>query len=157
MVVDSSALIAIELEEPGWEDLVAKIATAQVALISAPTLLETAMVVSRRADRDTSSIVADLLREFGIDVATFTEHHYFAAIEAFLRYGKGRHPAALNSAIAWHTRRPQSQGFHCCTSEKISRRPISSRLELGRRNPRGAYSPIIFTSARFRLRPSNSP
>ena len=96
MVVDSSALLAIHLEEPGWEQIVAKFADAEVALISTPTLLETAMVVSRRAGRDTRLLVAGLIREFGVQVTPFTEAHYHAAIDAFLRFGKGRHPAALN-------------------------------------------------------------
>lgn len=96
MVVDSSAFLAIHLEEPGWEDLVAKIANSQVVLIAAPTLLESAMVLSGRATRDSRLIVTGLLRELGAKVVPFTEDHYHAAIDAFLRYGKGRHPAALN-------------------------------------------------------------
>jgi ribonuclease VapC len=96
VVIDSSAFLAIHLEEPGWEDLVAKIAGSDVVLIAAPTLLETAMVLSGRAARDSRLIVVGLLRELGAQVVPFTEDHYYAAIDAFLRYGKGRHPAALN-------------------------------------------------------------
>jgi ribonuclease VapC len=96
VIVDSSALLAIQLKEHGWETLVAKLADAEVTLISAPTLLETAMVLSGRTGADSRLLIAGLLREFGVQVSPFTEDHYHAAIDAFLRYGKGRHPAALN-------------------------------------------------------------
>lgn len=36
------------------------------------------------------------MREAGIDVVPFGEEHARAAVEAFARFGKGRHPAALN-------------------------------------------------------------
>ena len=37
-----------------------------------------------------------LLRTIGAEIVPFTEEHYDAAVSAFLRYGKGRHPAGLN-------------------------------------------------------------
>jgi len=37
-----------------------------------------------------------LLRSIGAEIVPFTEEHYDAAVSAFLRYGKGRHPAGLN-------------------------------------------------------------
>lgn len=49
---------------------------------------------------DTSVIVALLLKEPGwedlLDVLPFGEPGYVVAIDAYLRFGKGRHPAALN-------------------------------------------------------------
>jgi ribonuclease VapC len=35
-------------------------------------------------------------REIGVQVLPFTEAHWRLAAEGFLRYGKGRHAAALN-------------------------------------------------------------
>ncbi len=96
MVVDSAALVTVHLQEFGSEELFAKIAGAEVALIGAPTLLETALVLSSRLGRDSRALLASSLRELGVQVTPFTEDHYHAAINAFLRYGKGRHPAALN-------------------------------------------------------------
>ncbi len=96
MVVDSAALVTVHLQEFGSEELFAKIAGAEVALIGAPTLLETALVLSSRLGRDSRARLASSLRELGVQVTPFTEDHYHAAINAFLRYGKGRHPAALN-------------------------------------------------------------
>jgi ribonuclease VapC len=40
--------------------------------------------------------LAELLIAHGIDIEHFTSEHAAAACEAFLRYGKGRHPAGLN-------------------------------------------------------------
>lgn len=96
MVIDSSALLTIQLKELGYEALFGKIASAEVALIGAPTLLEAAMVLSSRLGRDPRPVLASSLRELRVQIAPFTEDHYHAAVDAFLRYGKGRHPAALN-------------------------------------------------------------
>ena len=37
-----------------------------------------------------------VLRSIGAEIVPFQEEHYEAAVSAFLRYGKGRHPARLN-------------------------------------------------------------
>ncbi len=54
------------------------------------------MVVSSRLHCDARPRVTELLRRAGAEVIPFTEEHYEVALDAFLRYGKGRHPAALN-------------------------------------------------------------
>ena len=96
MVVDSSALVMAYVQEPGWEAIFAKIAAANVALIGTPTLFETAMVLDSRLGRDSRPLLSGSLRQLGLQVVPFSEDHYYAAVNAFLRYGKGRHPAALN-------------------------------------------------------------
>ena len=48
MVLDSSAIIAIELREPGFERLLDKIGDAKAVVIGVPTMFETAIVLSRR-------------------------------------------------------------------------------------------------------------
>lgn len=96
MVVDSSAVIAVQLREPGWESIVEKIERSTVAILGAPTLFEIATVLTVRVGSDARSMLTMFLRHFRIQVVPFTEEHFDAAIDAFLRYGKGRHPAALN-------------------------------------------------------------
>jgi len=54
------------------------------------------MVLSARTRQDARMEIARSLRRLQIQVIPFTEEHFDAAAEAFLRYGKGRHPAALN-------------------------------------------------------------
>lgn len=98
MLLDSSAILAIVLQEPGWEALRDRIdhATGTVA-VSAITLLETHIVLTNRLHgRDALPLIEALLAEIGVEVVPFTAGHWRLAAEAFLRYGKGRHPASLN-------------------------------------------------------------
>jgi ribonuclease VapC len=112
MIVDSSALVAMALQEKGHELLIDKISAAAQAGIGAPTLVETAIVLSSRLRRDARGIAARMLQEIGIEVLPFTDAHYGVAVDAWLRFGKGRHPAALNFgdcltyALAKATMRP---------------------------------------------------
>jgi ribonuclease VapC len=96
MVVDSSALIAILREEPGHERLWRKALSVDRTVVGASVAFETAMVLSGRWHRDARSVLHGLLRNIGTEIVPFTEEHYEEAVSAFLRYGKGRHPAALN-------------------------------------------------------------
>lgn len=96
MVLDTSALVTIQLEEPGFQTLFRKIEEAPRVLIGAPTLLEAAIVLSARAGTDARFSLSRGLRRLQVEVVPFTEVHYEAAVSAFLRYGKGRHPAGLN-------------------------------------------------------------
>ena len=96
MVVDSSALISILLKEPEHQLLFDKAAKAEWTIVGAPAAVETVMVLSGRSDRDPRLLLASLLRAIGAEIVPFEEEHYEAAVSAFLRYGKGRHPARLN-------------------------------------------------------------
>ena len=96
MILDSSALVSIVLKEAGYESLAQKAHLARSIFVSAPTALETAMVLSGRTGEDARPLIAALLRRLGAEIVDFNEHHYEAAISAFLRFGKGRHPAGLN-------------------------------------------------------------
>ena len=96
MIVDSSALVAIVLKEPGWEDLLARIAEASAVAIGAPTLAETGAVLTARLGTQAPRLLRALIDEGDIDVVPFVEEHARAAMDAFSRYGKGRHPAGLD-------------------------------------------------------------
>jgi ribonuclease VapC len=96
MIVDSSVLVAIVCREvghrPAWERLVEE----GVAYIGAPTLLETAMVVRARVGVSARSLLETFLHDLEIQTLPFDERHWRVALDAFVRYGKGNHPAALN-------------------------------------------------------------
>src|SRR5512140_4044167 len=96
MVVDSSALVSILLEEPKHEQLFEKAVDSEITLVGAPHALETVMVVSGRSSADARYQLAGLLRNIGAEIVPLNEDHYETAVNAFLRYGKGLHPAALN-------------------------------------------------------------
>jgi ribonuclease VapC len=96
VIVDSSALVAIVLREPGFESLVETLERAPSTGVGTPTLVETGIVLSLRLGRDARSIVADLVREFGMVEVPFGEAHAREAARAYLRFGRGQHRAGLN-------------------------------------------------------------
>ena len=96
MVPDTFAIVAIHLRQPGHERLVERIDAAEVVVVGVPTLLETAMVLTARLGQDARPMVFAFLRRLEAEVVPFNEEHLDAAITAFIRFGRGRHPAALN-------------------------------------------------------------
>ena len=96
MILDSSALVAIVLHEPAAERLLHRMRDASYLAIGAATLLETGIVLSARLHDDSRGLLARVLQESGITVVDVTEAHFGVAMGAWLRYGKGRHPASLN-------------------------------------------------------------
>jgi len=96
VVLDSSAIVALHLREPDHERLIDKIDSADVVAVGVPTLLETAMVLTARIGQDARPLLFAFLRRLQAEVVPFTEEHLDAAVTAFIRFGRGRHPAALN-------------------------------------------------------------
>lgn len=96
MIVDSSAVIAILRAEPDRMDYINAIAKAGRRFMAAPTLLETSMVIVGRSGLEALPHLDLLLTETGMSIVPFTAEHAAVARDAFLRYGKGRHPAGLN-------------------------------------------------------------
>ncbi|MBA2607774.1 MAG: type II toxin-antitoxin system VapC family toxin [Actinobacteria bacterium] len=97
MIVDTSALVAIVLEESGHDRLFDLITNdALPAAVGAPTLVELGIVLSARLGRDARPLADDLLRTLGILEIAFGEYHWREAVRAFNRFGRGRHRAALN-------------------------------------------------------------
>ena len=95
IVIDTSALFAIaadELERAAFVDVL----DSQKGLISAVTYVETVMVLTGRSRRLARARVDDLLQAFGIETVPIDRKVAVAAVDAFDRYGKGRHPARLN-------------------------------------------------------------
>jgi len=95
MVVETSVLVSILLNEPGSEILVGKILKEE-ALIAAPSLLEAHMVLAKHFGASTGITLGHYLTKLGIDIVPFTPAHAEAAALAFETYGKGRHRAGLN-------------------------------------------------------------
>lgn len=72
------------------------IAGAQDAIISAATLVELTMVVEGRGGEAAGREVDAFLSEMDVRIWPVTARHAQAARQAWRRFGKGRHPAALN-------------------------------------------------------------
>jgi ribonuclease VapC len=100
LILDSSAVVAVICREPGYEDLLEKIALARTVAIGAPTVAEAQMVLEiklgSKRGRDGAALVDQFLAEIQALVIPFTRSHISIFFEAFRRYGKGRHPARLN-------------------------------------------------------------
>lgn len=96
MILDSSALVSMIIEEPGHEQLLDVVSDAADVAIGAPTLLESEMVMISRTGTRGQDLVTQFMFRNQIVVIAFGDTHRRAAAEAFKRYGKGRHPASLN-------------------------------------------------------------
>jgi ribonuclease VapC len=97
MVVDSSALFALLLGEPETSRFVAAMAAASRRLLSAPSYLETAIVMMARSGREAQEKLDRLLSDLAIEIVPFTRDQAALAITAYQQYGKGRgHAAGLN-------------------------------------------------------------
>jgi ribonuclease VapC len=97
VILYSSAVVAVLIEEPGYEELELKMRGADVLAIGAPTLVETSVVMARRVRGEVGRIAVSRFREdLDVVVIPFAETHCKAATEAFFQFGRGRHPAALN-------------------------------------------------------------
>jgi ribonuclease VapC len=96
MVIDTSAVVAIALNEPEAADLELRIADDPVRLISAATVLEATIVLETRLG-DAGGREFDLwLLKIGAEIVPVDAEQTDAARRAWRRYGKGRHAAALN-------------------------------------------------------------
>lgn len=96
MIVDSSALIALIQNEPGAEQVASVLAGTRGPSIAAATLTETLIVLTARRGPLARTVFDRLRSEINLAVAEYTEEHAFAAQRAYLRFGRGRHPAGLN-------------------------------------------------------------
>jgi ribonuclease VapC len=96
MVIDSSALIAILQREPEARAFLAAIQRSQLRFMSAMTKLEIYLVAVGLRGPGGANDVDDLLRDLRIQVVPFDDDHAKIARDAFIRYGRGRNPAALN-------------------------------------------------------------
>jgi len=107
MIIDSSAIVAIFRLEPEAGRFNHLIAAAPLKAMAAPGLLETAMVISSLYGDEGLRRLDAYMQTAAIRAIPFAADHAAVAREAFLRYGKGRHLAALNfgDCIAYATAR----------------------------------------------------
>jgi ribonuclease VapC len=96
LILDSSAIVSVIEEEDGSDDLLTVLAAAPDVAAGAPTLFESAIVLVAREGAAGRSSLLHFLDENEIAAIPFGEKHWAIAAEAFIRFGKGRHPARLN-------------------------------------------------------------
>jgi ribonuclease VapC len=112
MIVDTSALLAILLNEPDAAQIAEAMESADTLRISVASYLEAAIFVDRNGDEVRRALLDTFLEEFSIQLEPVTVEQARVARQAFLWFGKGRHPAGLNFgdcftyALAKVTREP---------------------------------------------------
>lgn len=97
MIVDTSALLAIALDEPEAADFAERIIASELVEMSAVTHVEFTAVMSRTREPAVVGRAARLVRLLGVQVAPVTTAQADVAARAYEQYGKGcGHPAGLN-------------------------------------------------------------
>lgn len=96
MVVDTSALLAVLQDEPERRSFNEAIEAADSAALSVASFVETSIVIEARHGADGLRALDRFIERAGIVVAAVDLEQGKVARDAFSRFGKGRHAAALN-------------------------------------------------------------
>jgi ribonuclease VapC len=96
MILDTSALLAVLLNEPEASLFASVIENANVVRISAASYVEAAIYVDRNGDEVRRAMLDTFLGEFSIRIEPVTAEQAILARQAFVLFGKGRHKAGLN-------------------------------------------------------------
>jgi ribonuclease VapC len=96
MVVDTSAVLAILLQEPEAADYAQRIETDLNPLISAASVFEAGIVLISRYGLEARDDLRDFLEYAGLQIEPVTADQAEQALDAYQRFGKGRHRAGLN-------------------------------------------------------------
>ena len=96
MIVDSSALLAVILNEPDEARLLEAMLDAPTLRMSAGNWLETAIIVDSHGNPRVQSRFEKLKDELRITIAPVTEAVAYQGRRAHQEFGRGHHPARLN-------------------------------------------------------------
>ncbi|WP_410609556.1 type II toxin-antitoxin system VapC family toxin [Amycolatopsis sp. lyj-109] len=113
MIIDSSAIIAMINHEPETMALERALVTDLEPKIGAPTKAEAGIVLQSKFGMRGRSLFERFLQEWGVVTLPFDDRHAEVAIEAFQRFGKGRHSAKLNLGDC-----------HSYATAKLAREPL---------------------------------
>ena len=117
MIVDSSALIVLIQREDTADKITEIMSSEARCCIGAPTWTETMLVLTHRYGPLGRTVLERVRQEYAVAVVDYTADHAAVALDAFLRFGKGRHNAALN--------------FGDCMSYAVARYAIEPLLAVG--------------------------
>ncbi len=96
LVVDTSAIVSMVLGEPSRDRVQAALRNSRGAIISAGTLAELMVVAAGRRGPAGPDMARSILDAADVVTVPVDEVGTDAVLDAFLRFGKGRHPAGLN-------------------------------------------------------------
>jgi len=96
VVIDSSAILAIVYAEPEEAKFLDIIAQSETRLLASPSYVEISIVLGTRHGEQGVNNLNRLIDELSIVIVPFSPEQARLATDAFLKFGKGRHPAKLN-------------------------------------------------------------
>lgn len=96
VIVDTSALLAILLNEPDAPYFAAAMERAAVVRLSAASYLEAAIYLDRNEDAIRRAMLDTFIQQFELRLEPVTADQALRARQAFVLFGKGRHKASLN-------------------------------------------------------------
>lgn len=100
MFLDTSAIIEYFINGPDFSRISSVLASTNTQFFVSPSVIfEATTVLSSKRKIDVhiaASILDDFLAELQAEVVPATRETASVALDAFSRYGKGRHPARLN-------------------------------------------------------------
>jgi ribonuclease VapC len=100
MFLDTSAIIEYFLEGPEYERIANALATSTMPFFTSPTVLfEATSVLAGKREigvNEATALIEAFLAELNAEILPATRETAIAALDAFSRFGKGRHPARLN-------------------------------------------------------------
>jgi ribonuclease VapC len=115
VIVDSSAITAVLLRQPEYQWVVDQLSRSPAVGVGTPTLAETGIVLTAKLGVRGRTLLVRLVEEAGLIVIPFTEQHARLAIDAYRRFGKGKHPARLNfgDCLAYATAKLAEEPLLC--------------------------------------------
>jgi ribonuclease VapC len=97
VIVDTSAIVAVVLDEPGAQKIKDVLTRSANSRMSAASYVELCAVMQHRGRPEVSRMVDRLLDAYGIQVEAFDVGQARVAAQAYRDYGRGSgHPARLN-------------------------------------------------------------
>ena len=99
MIIDASVFVAILLDEPESYEFFEKIMRSSEKNTIPSAVWETCVSITNRLQisaTESSQNLMRLLTALEISIVAIPPEVGFAAVHAYYRFGKGRHPAALN-------------------------------------------------------------
>ncbi|MGO8815022.1 MAG: type II toxin-antitoxin system VapC family toxin [Terriglobia bacterium] len=96
MVIDTSALVAIFLGEPERQQFLEAITQSGTRRMSAANVLEAGIVLEARRGEAAGQNLDVFLQQAKVEIVPVDAEQAAMARRAWRKFGKGRHPAALN-------------------------------------------------------------
>lgn len=100
MFVDASVIVAIVSQEPGWDQLIRKLASPRTMLASPVSIWEATIALARSGGSLSFEAAEDeveaFINRFSVQVIPITPEIGTLAVEASRRYGRSRNKADFN-------------------------------------------------------------